>query len=45
MQQWLNFVPIADAVLGLITAIVNLATTAANRRNNSRDRADKDTTS
>ena len=38
MQQWLNFVPMAGALLNLAAAMTNLAATIMNRRSTTVDR-------
>jgi hypothetical protein len=40
MQQWLNLVPMAGALLNLAAAMTNLATTIMNRRGTTDDRGD-----
>jgi hypothetical protein len=42
MQQWLNIVPMAGALLNLSAAMTNLAITIMNRRGTPADRADND---
>jgi hypothetical protein len=42
MQQWLNLVPMAGALLNLAAAMTNLAITIMNRRSTSDDRVDND---
>ena len=43
MQQWLNLVPMAGALLNLAAAMTNLAITIMNRRGTTSDRVDNDT--
>ena len=40
MQQWLNLVPMAGALLNLAAAMTNLAATIINRRRTTSDRVD-----
>ena len=42
MQQWLNLVPTAGALLNLAAAMTNLAATIMNRRGTASDRVDID---
>ena len=42
MQQWLNLVPMAGALLNLAAAMTNLAATIMNRRGTTSDRVDSD---
>ena len=42
MQQWLNIVPMAGALLNLAAAMTNLAATIMNRRGTTSDRVDND---
>jgi hypothetical protein len=42
MQQWLNLVPMAGALLNLAAAMTNLAATIMNRRGTTSDRVDND---
>ena len=42
MQQWLNLVPMAGALLNLAAAMTNLAATVMNRRGTTSDRTDND---
>jgi hypothetical protein len=42
MQQWLNLVPMAGALLNLSAAMTNLAITIINRRGTTGDRGDND---
>ena len=42
MQQWLNLVPMAGALLNLAAAMTNLAITIINRRGTASDRDDND---
>jgi hypothetical protein len=42
MQQWLNLVPMAGAVLNLSAAMTNLAITIINRRGTTSDRSGND---
>ena len=42
MQQWLNLVPMAGALLNLSAAMTNLAITIINRRGTTSDRVDND---
>ena len=42
MQQWLNLVPMAGALLNLSAAMTNLAITIMNRRGTTSDRVDND---
>jgi hypothetical protein len=42
MQQWLNLVPTAGALLNLLAAMTNLAITIMNRRATTSDRPDND---
>ena len=44
MQQWLNLVPMAGALLNLSAAMTNLAITIINRRGTTNDRVDNDIT-
>ena len=44
MQQWLNLVPMAGALLNFSAAMTNLAITIINRRGTFNDRGDNDTT-
>ena len=43
MQQWLNLIPMAGALLNLSAAMTNLAITIINRRGTTSARADNDT--
>ena len=43
MQQWLNLIPMAGALLNLSAAMTNLAITIMNRRGTTNDRVDDDT--
>jgi hypothetical protein len=43
MQQWLNLIPMAGALLNLSAAMTNLAITIMNRRGTTSDRIDDDT--
>lgn len=43
MQQWLNLIPMAGALLNLAAAITNLAATIMNRRGTTSDQIDNDT--
>ena len=43
MQQWLNLIPMAGALLNLSAAMTNLAITIMNRRGTTSDRVDDDT--
>ena len=42
MQQWLNLIPMAGALLNLAAAMTNLAATIINRRGATSDRVDND---
>ena len=42
MQQWLDLVPMAGALLNLAAAMTNLASTIMNRRGTTSDRVDND---
>jgi hypothetical protein len=42
MQQWLNLVPMAGALLNLAAAMTNLTITIMNRRGTTSDRVDND---
>ena len=42
MQQWLNLVPMAGALLNLAAAMTNLASTIINRRGTTSDQVDDD---
>ena len=42
MQQWLNLVPMAGALLNLAAAMTNLAATIINRRGITSDQGDND---
>jgi hypothetical protein len=42
MQQWLNLIPMAGALLNLAAAMTNLAITIINRRGTTGDRVDDD---
>ena len=42
MQQWLNLVPMAGALLNLATAMTNLPITIMNRRGTTSDRGGND---
>ena len=42
MQQWLNLVPMAGALLNLSAAMTNLAATIINRRRTISDQVDND---
>jgi hypothetical protein len=42
MQQWLNLLPMAGALLNLSAAMTNLAITIINRRGTTSDRVDND---
>jgi hypothetical protein len=43
MQQWLNLIPMAGALLNLSAAMTNLAITIMNRPGTTSDRVDDDT--
>jgi hypothetical protein len=42
MQQWLNLVPMAGALLNFAAAMTNLVATIMNRRGTTSDRVDND---
>jgi hypothetical protein len=43
MQQWLNLVPMAGALLNLAAAMTNLVSTIINRRGTTSDQVDNET--